>query len=185
MTGPTVPEGRWGELRQALSVERRRLERLLENMDRHGLSLSQSEALGELSAYDNHPADTGDELLERSKDLAIKSMVKQRLADIDSALERMDDGRYGICQNCGRPIPLERLQALPTAEFCVQCQARQEPSPGGATDPSSSGLPALAGAADEDSEHVAYDREDAWQDVEQYGTSSSPPRAGDTGPMLK
>ncbi|WP_378145071.1 TraR/DksA family transcriptional regulator [Cnuibacter sp. UC19_7] len=48
-----------------------------------------------------------------------------RLADIDAALLRVDDGTYGLCATCGHPIPLERLEVRPTATQCVPCAPRR------------------------------------------------------------
>jgi RNA polymerase-binding transcription factor DksA len=43
------------------------------------------------------------------------------LSDVEAALERMDQGRYGLCQVCARPIPLERLTVVPQARYCGRC----------------------------------------------------------------
>lgn len=51
---------------------------------------------------------------------------KQRLAEIDKVLARIAAGKYGACDNCGKPIPLERLEAKPLATFCVECQFKLE-----------------------------------------------------------
>ena len=93
-------------LRDRLLAERKDVLQRARRMDQYGLDRSLSEATGELSTYDNHPADLGDELFERSKDLAIKGLLRRRIEAIDRALERMRAGLYGLCENCGRPIPL-------------------------------------------------------------------------------
>src|SRR5690606_27890232 len=87
---------------------------------------SLGEALGELSTYDNHPADTGDELFERSKDLGLRAHARRRIEAIDLALARMRRGDYGRCTRCGGPIPAARLEADPAAERCARCQASWE-----------------------------------------------------------
>ena len=51
---------------------------------------------------------------------------RQLVLQIDAALQRMDAGAYGRCANCGRPIALQRLQAVPWARFCIDCQELQE-----------------------------------------------------------
>jgi len=48
------------------------------------------------------------------------------LADIDSALKRIDDGTYGTCVGCGQEIPLQRLEANPAASLCIDCKRRAE-----------------------------------------------------------
>ena len=44
------------------------------------------------------------------------------LAEIDAALKRIEEGTYGICTNCGKEIPVDRLEALPWATLCIDCQ---------------------------------------------------------------
>jgi DnaK suppressor protein len=55
---------------------------------------------------------------------SIIETLEQQLADIDDALKRVDEARYGICLNCGQEIPPERLRVLPSAIYCVDCQAQ-------------------------------------------------------------
>jgi len=62
-----------------------------------------------------------DDMALRARDAALMA-----LALIDAALDRIDHGRYGICGRCGGPIAIERLNAVPTAEFCIECQQRRE-----------------------------------------------------------
>jgi DnaK suppressor protein len=54
---------------------------------------------------------------------ALTASTRQSLADTAEALQRMNDGTYGICQHCGGHIPFERLEILPSARYCVPCQA--------------------------------------------------------------
>ncbi len=51
----------------------------------------------------------------------VSEVVRRELADIDAALIRIEEGRYGNCQNCGGPMGLQRLRALPEARYCVAC----------------------------------------------------------------
>lgn len=111
-------------LRERLLDDRDTLRQRLRTWEASGLDQSLSASLGELSAYDNHPADTGDELYERGKDLALRAMLTDRLGEIDAALARMDAGRYGVCVACGRPISYARLLAKPEASRCTRCETR-------------------------------------------------------------
>jgi DnaK suppressor protein len=54
------------------------------------------------------------------------TIVEAELKDIDDALRRLDDGTYGICEECGKPIDEARLEAMPWARYCVVDQARVE-----------------------------------------------------------
>jgi len=53
-----------------------------------------------------------------------RQAIKQALKEVDAAFARLQAGTYGICQDCGRPIPVERLAILPYARCCVPCQQR-------------------------------------------------------------
>lgn len=72
--------------------------------------------------------DLGSEMFEREKAMSIREGVEERLADIERALKRLDDGTYGVCEACGEPIPAERLAARPEARFCLKHQAEQAAS---------------------------------------------------------
>lgn len=56
----------------------------------------------------------------------LAEVESQELARTENALERMREGRYGVCENCGTNIPMARLQALPYATFCIKCQREAE-----------------------------------------------------------
>ncbi|MCL1630928.1 hypothetical protein M3N64_03085 [Sporolactobacillus sp. CPB3-1] len=72
-------------------------------------------ASGELSAYDNHPAESATQLYEREKDLAFHKMEQNELEEINHALKKIDDGTYGYDEKTGEKISRARLKALPTA----------------------------------------------------------------------
>jgi RNA polymerase-binding transcription factor DksA len=64
--------------------------------------------------------------IERERDLLLSASAQQIVDEIDRALERIADKTYGVCLPAGRRINLERLEALPYAETCVDCKARAE-----------------------------------------------------------
>ncbi|NOX61070.1 MAG: TraR/DksA family transcriptional regulator [Chloroflexi bacterium] len=66
------------------------------------------------------------DVIEREKSAALLATLQARLASIDDALRAMEEGRYGICERCGNPIPPERLEVKPDATLCVTCQAEIE-----------------------------------------------------------
>ena len=71
--------------------------------------------------------DEGDaEIFEREKNAALISVLENKLKDIDAALRSIEKGSYGICERCGQPIELERLEVKPDATLCVTCQAEVE-----------------------------------------------------------
>jgi len=115
------------EARRRLEAERARLAQVKSDFDVEQLSEeSEDENLSELSGVDQHQADVGTETFEREKDLSILEQIDAELADVEHALKRLDDGTYGTCEFDGKPIPEERLEALPAARFCVQHQAEAE-----------------------------------------------------------
>lgn len=87
---------------------------------------TENESIGELSDMDQHQADTGTETFDRERDLSILEQVEAELADVERALQRLDEGTYGNCEACGEPIEEERLEALPAARFCLKHQAAAE-----------------------------------------------------------
>jgi len=73
--------------------------------------------------------DVGDQAvmdLERELGISLMEMRNRRRQSIDEALTRLQDGSYGICADCGIEISEKRLQAVPFAKLCVECQSRQE-----------------------------------------------------------
>jgi RNA polymerase-binding transcription factor DksA len=68
----------------------------------------------------------GTETFERTKDLSILAQVEAELDGVEHAVRRLDAGTYGICEACGKPIEEARLEAIPTARFCLADQARAE-----------------------------------------------------------
>jgi DnaK suppressor protein len=63
------------------------------------------------------------QVFEQQRDLALRERAETQLALVDAALARLDDGTFGTCLNCGRPIAPGRLEALPWAAHCIDCQA--------------------------------------------------------------
>ncbi len=78
----------------------------------------------ELSYYDNHPADSATELFQMEKELILNSRDEVTLKKIDHALNKINNGSYGRCENCGAIIPLERLEAIPYTTICSKCQEK-------------------------------------------------------------
>ena len=73
-----------------------------------------------------HIADAGSEVFERSRDLSIVNDLDAQLADVEHAFARIENGTYGTCEACGRPIGAERLAARPATRFCLDDQRGAE-----------------------------------------------------------
>jgi len=65
------------------------------------------------------------ESYELERRLTLEKSIREQLASVEHALKKFEDGTYGLCDNCGKPIPPERLEALPQATLCLDCKARQ------------------------------------------------------------
>ncbi len=141
--------------------------------DHFGLELSQTEAVGELSSYDNHPGDMATEIYERGKDIALNEHTERELEEINESLHAMEEGTYGICEVCSADIPFERLEANPTAKTCIEHAEKDlfkrnrpvEEEVMHSHIPPANVTPELQGE---------YDAEDTWQAVSRYGTSETP-----------
>jgi DnaK suppressor protein len=68
-------------------------------------------------------ATAASQVFEQQRDLALRDSAEQHLAAVDAAIARLDDGTFGTCLRCGRPIAPERLEALPWAAHCIDCQS--------------------------------------------------------------
>ena len=60
-------------------------------------------------------------VFEQQRDLALRDRARIQLEQVESALTRLDSGRFGSCTNCGKPIAPERLEAIPWTPFCIDC----------------------------------------------------------------
>ncbi|EGO63229.1 TraR/DksA C4-type zinc finger protein [Acetonema longum] len=163
---------------ETLDAEKRRLTCQLEGIKGSGSEDSFTGSLSELSLYDNHPADIGTEMFERSKDIALMDTIQGTLDDIDRAMQALSSGIYGLCQDCGRDIDPERLRAVPWAVKCLQCQRREERHDDGDKRPleESSLIPAFQRTFLDDSPagFTGFDGEDSLQAVIRYGSSDTP-----------
>ena len=87
------------------------------------------EATGDHSAYSFHMADQGTDTMEREKNFFYAQRDGRLLYHIDMALERIENGTYGACQSCGKPINRDRLEAVPHARLCIACKSQEEKMP--------------------------------------------------------
>jgi DnaK suppressor protein len=109
--------------RKRLEEERVRLEGVRDGLVRDE---TDADAGAELSNVDQHPGDLGSETFEHEKNQSVLEQISDELVQIQAALERLEDGTYGTCQACGKPIRAERLDAMPATRFCVDDQAKAE-----------------------------------------------------------
>ena len=87
---------------------------------------SQKESSGDLSGYSFHMADMASDSYDRELSLNIASEEQQVVYEIDEALKRIEDGKFGKCIECEKKVPLKRLNVIPYAKYCIQCQSKEE-----------------------------------------------------------
>ncbi len=109
------------EARKRLEAEKHRVGGLIREL--HG-ELDEEVESGEeeLSNYDQHPADSATDTFEREKDLGILDDLEAELAEIEAAIERIENGTYGIDEVTGAPIDEARLEAIPVARTNVDTE---------------------------------------------------------------
>lgn len=115
------------DLRDRLVTERSELQTQLTTLEEDTFATTQSEQVGDVG-LDDELADAGTATFEREKDLSIENNVRDLMSKIDRALKRIDEGTYGLCAICGRPIAKDRIKALPYADLCIrdaQAQSRR------------------------------------------------------------
>jgi RNA polymerase-binding transcription factor len=115
------------DLRARLLQDHDHLEAQLAGIEEDSFAATQSEMTGDVG-LDDEMADAGTATFEREKDLSIEQNVRDLLQKVDRALKRMDEGVYGICERCGKPIEKARIKALPYVDLCIrdaQAQTRR------------------------------------------------------------
>ncbi|MDP4083138.1 MAG: TraR/DksA C4-type zinc finger protein [Bacillota bacterium] len=163
------------DLQIRLLKEKKELEQHLQQNDHFGLTRAfDHEAMGELSNYDNHPADNGTDLYEREKDIALNEHYELELSNINQALEAMQNGTYGKCAVCGGEIPIDRLEALPNTIYCKEHSPDQVISHDRPVEEGVLMPPWGKFDMDDKNEDVVFDAEDSWQSVAEWGTSETP-----------
>lgn len=114
--------------KERLLVLRARLRGDVTQMADSALSRSRTEGNGDLSSMPIHMADIGSDNFEQEFTLSLMQSEEDTLEKIEQSLERIEEGTYGRCEECGGRIPKQRLNAIPYASFCVKCAAKLEQS---------------------------------------------------------
>jgi RNA polymerase-binding protein DksA len=115
------------DLQARLVEERGELQTQLATLEEDTFATTQSEMSGDVG-LDDESADAGTATFEREKDLSIEQNVRDLLDKIERALKRIDNGTYGVCERCGKPIEKARIKALPYVDLCIkdaQAQSRR------------------------------------------------------------
>jgi len=117
-----VYNNKFEHYRQLLLKQGRDIEQTIYTMKKNNTGTQGEYYPTELSSYDNHPAEIGSELFSVELNTALKVHEEHLLKEIHDALGRIDEGNYGKCEFCGKEISEERLEAIPYARLCIDCE---------------------------------------------------------------
>jgi DnaK suppressor protein len=129
-SGKGSHDGDGGAARAKFMEEQRRL--LHEERDNYLRQADELKAQADALALEHEPGDVqfdeeggegGTSNVDRELDLVLSAQARAAISEIDRALGKLDAGTYGLCEQCGQPIPEARLQALPHAALCVSCKS--------------------------------------------------------------
>jgi RNA polymerase-binding protein DksA len=118
----TLAESTIKRLERRLEVERDRLSEVIREIDEEREEVRLSETSSERSP-DPNTAEGGSLAFELEKELSVAQNAQDLLDKVERAMEHIQRGTYGDCVDCGKPIPVARLDALPYATRCVECAA--------------------------------------------------------------
>jgi RNA polymerase-binding protein DksA len=90
------------------------------------LKKSQKDAAGDISGYTYHMADIATDTYDREFSIGLASNERKLIYEIDDAVKKIEDGTYGICEECKNLISKTRLKAIPYARLCLKCQEKTE-----------------------------------------------------------
>jgi len=110
--------------KERLEQERERLQAELEVLIAE--SLPSGTASVERTGYSNHMAEDATEIFEQERNMALKRNLEDLLKATEIALAKIASGTYGLCEECGQPIDLARLEVKPAANYCIPCKSKRE-----------------------------------------------------------
>jgi len=131
MSPPQTKEGNLAaadieRFKQMLLEKRREILVNVNEMEDETLKKSRLDAAGDLSSMPIHMADIGTDNYEQEFALGLMDSERKLLREIDDALQRIEQGIYGICEGTGKQIPKARLEAQPWARYCVEYARKLE-----------------------------------------------------------
>jgi DnaK suppressor protein len=98
----------------------------IEHISGEGLNQSQKDAAGDISGYKYHMADVATDTYDREFSMGLVSNERRLIYEFDDALKKIEEGTYGICEDCKSFIAKTRLKVIPYARLCLKCQEKKE-----------------------------------------------------------
>ena len=114
------------QFKKLLLMLREKLVGKVDSMQGEALKRSRQDATGDLSNVPIHMADVGTDNYERELMIELIQNGEESVRSIDTALEKIEDGTFGVCELCAKKITKERLKAVPYAILCIDCQREEE-----------------------------------------------------------
>ncbi len=114
------------KIKKILLEKRSQLRRQIKALEEESLGKSQRDSAGDLSGYSYHMADVGTDNYNRQFNLELVGSEGRILYEMEQALLRIKEGKFGKCGICGCKIKSGRLKAVPYARFCIDCEKRKE-----------------------------------------------------------
>lgn len=114
------------DFRKRLGEEREKVLGSLSDIEARTSGQDEFEMIAEEGDADDGASDAAIETLDRGTEFALEENLRTMLEEIDAATEKIGKGTYGVCDNCGRDIKMARLERIPSATMCVECQERLE-----------------------------------------------------------
>lgn len=124
---PLLYSPEWKEYFREIIIEKRKdIFRELNYLRETSMESTSDQYAGDNSTYSYHMADQGTDAGEREKAFLFASREGKMLRLLDAALERIDNGTYGYCQETQAPIEFKRLEAIPHARLCIAAKKKNE-----------------------------------------------------------
>jgi RNA polymerase-binding transcription factor DksA len=111
-------------VRQRLTAERLRLEHEIFELTEGSQSLQSFDAYADASGLKSEQADDAEIVFEAQRTRGVVENAQRLLAEVEAALRRLDAALYGVCATCGKAINPRRLEVLPYATLCIECQSK-------------------------------------------------------------
>jgi RNA polymerase-binding protein DksA len=115
-----------GDFKKLILKRKEEILEAIKHISEDALKKSQKEASGDISGYTYHMADVATDTYDIEFSLGLASDDRKLLYELDEALNRIEEGIFGICEGCKTLISKTRLKAVPYARFCLKCQERKE-----------------------------------------------------------
>jgi RNA polymerase-binding transcription factor DksA len=112
--------------KKKLIERKQQLLKLVDKLGDEALRRGRQDSVGDLSNFPQHVAEMGTDTFSQDISLGLMQSEQRELREINIALEKIEAGTFGICESCQNLIPKQRLNVLPSAKFCVECQEKKE-----------------------------------------------------------